>query len=200
MTLRKGTSAADAIKLFAMANQLTETELDRIEAEFGIDLGRRKAVLADKDETYYPQFDAKVRTEAAQMARHYEVFCALETTIRTLITETLAAAAGQKWWEPGRVPPAIHAEVAKRVQREVDSGVTFRSDDPIDFTTFGELGEIIKANWDVFGSIFNSPRAVEKVMANLNTLRSPIAHCSPLAADEVLRLTLSVRDWFRLME
>ena len=200
MTLRKGTSAADAVKLFAMANQLTETELDRIEAEFGIDLGRRKAILPDKDETYYPQFDEKVRTEAAQMARHYEVFYALETTIRTLITETLAAAAGQKWWDAGRVPPAIHAEVAKRVQREVDSGVTLRSDDPIDFTTFGELGEIIKANWDVFGSIFNSPKAVEKVMANLNTLRGPIAHCSPLAADEVLRLTLSVRDWFRLME
>jgi hypothetical protein len=70
----------------------------------------------------------------------------------------------------------------------------------MDFTTFGELGEIIKANWDVFGGIFDSPKAVERVMANLNTLRAPIAHCSPLAPDEVLRLTLSVRDWFRLME
>jgi hypothetical protein len=27
-----------------------------------------------------------------------------------------------------------------------------------------------------------------------------VAHCSPLAEDEVLRLKLSVRDWFRLME
>ena len=183
-----------------MANQLTEAELDRVEAEFGIDLGRRKAVLLDKDETYYPQFDERIRLEAAQMARHYEIFYALETTIRTLITDTLAASAGPKWWDAGRVPQAIHGEVAKRVQREIDFGVTVRSEDPIDFTTFGELGEIIKANWDVFGSIFNSQKAVEKVMANLNTLRGPIAHCSPLAADEVLRLTLSVRDWFRLME
>jgi len=200
MTPKKGTSAADAVRLFAMANQLTEAELDRVEAEFGIDLGRRKAVLLDKDETYYPQFDERIRLEAAQMARHYEIFYALETTIRTLITDTLAASAGPKWWDAGRVPQAIHGEVAKRVQREIDFGVTVRSEDPIDFTTFGELGEIIKANWDVFGSIFNSQKAVEKVMANLNTLRGPIAHCSPLAADEVLRLTLSVRDWFRLME
>jgi len=37
-------------------------------------------------------------------------------------------------------------------------------------------------------------------MANLNTLRGPIAHCSPLAPDEVLRLQLTVRDWFRLQE
>jgi hypothetical protein len=193
-------SPSDAVKLFAMANQLAEAELDRTEVEFGIDLGRQKVVLPDKDETYYPQFDEHVRLEAAQMARHYEIFYALETTIRTLITDTLVASAGAKWWDAGRVPQAIHAEVAKRVQREIDSGVTVRSEDPIDFTTFGELGEIIKANWDVFGSIFNSPKAVEKVMANLNTLRGPIAHCSPLAADEVLRLTLSVRDWFRLME
>jgi hypothetical protein len=86
------------------------------------------------------------------------------------------------------------------MQREIDSGMTPRSSEPIDFTNFGELGEIIKGNWDVFGGIFDSPRAVERVMANLNTLRGPIAHCSALAEDEIVRLRLSVRDWFRLME
>jgi hypothetical protein len=86
------------------------------------------------------------------------------------------------------------------MQRELDSGVTVRSDDAIDYTTFGELSQIINSNWSVFEDTFNSRRAVEKVMANLNLLRGPIAHCSPLAADEVLRLQLSLRDWFRLME
>jgi hypothetical protein len=62
------------------------------------------------------------------------------------------------------------------------------------------VSEIIKTNWDVFGDLFNSPKAVERVMSNLNTLRGPIAHCSPLAEDEIVRLRLSVRDWFRLME
>jgi hypothetical protein len=37
-------------------------------------------------------------------------------------------------------------------------------------------------------------------MASLNTLRAPIAHCSPLGEDEVVRLQLAVRDWFRLQE
>jgi hypothetical protein len=94
----------------------------------------------------------------------------------------------------------VHDEVAKRMQQEVDSAVTLRSNDPIDFTTFGELGEVIKQNWDLFGATFSSQRAVTRVMANLNTLRGPIAHCSLLAEDEVLRLQLSLRDWFRLME
>lgn len=198
--MEKGMSVTDALKLFGMANQITEAELDRIETEFGVDLGRRRAIVAEKDETYYPQFDERVRQEAAQMAEHYEIFYCLERTIRALINDTLTAADGPKWWDTPRVPSVIHGEVAKRIQRESDSGVTLRSDDPMDFTTFGELAEIIKVNWDVFGGIFISQKAVEKVMANLNTLRGPIAHCSPLAVDEVLRLTLSVRDWFRLME
>ena len=38
------------------------------------------------------------------------------------------------------------------------------------------------------------------IMTSLNTLRAPIAHCSPLAEDEVVRFQLTVKDWFRLME
>lgn len=193
-------SAEDAIKLFAMANQLAENDLDKIERDFKIDLGRNLYSISDKDETYYPQFDESVRNEAASMAQHYEVFFSLEKSIRQLINETMEDAVGAQWWGSGKVPIQIQNEVASRIQREVDSGMTLRSSDPIDFTTFGELAEIIKANWDVFGSIFNSKKAVERVMANLNSLRGPIAHCSLLAEDEVLRLQLSLRDWFRLME
>lgn len=73
--------------------------------------------------------------------------------------------------------------------------------DELDYTTFGELSDLIQTNWDIFGgSLFTSKRAVQKVMASLNALRNPIAHCCPLAEDEKLRLQLTVRDWFRLME
>ncbi len=63
---------------------------------------------------------------------------------------------------------------------------------------FGQLSGIISANWDVFGAVFSSAKAAERVMSALNTLRGPIAHCSPLAEDEVVRLRLTVADWFRL--
>jgi hypothetical protein len=189
-----------AVKLFAISNQLVENELDRVEREFAIDLGRGHTATLEKDETYYPQIDRAIRHEAASMSQHYEVFYSLEKTIRSLVADTLQTASGDEWWAGERVPPKIKQEADTRLQREVDSGVTVRSSAPLDFTTFGELGEIIKANWDLFGSVFSSPRAVERVMANLNTLRGPVAHCCPLAEDEIVRLRLSVRDWFRLME
>ena len=186
------------IKLFGITNQFAEIDLDRIERHYQIDLGRKKT-KGETDNIYYPQFELEIRKEAKVMSRHYEIFYCLEKSIRDLISTTLETSVGEAWWTT-KVNPTLQTEIQTRIQREIDSGVTIRSKDPIDFTTFGELGEIIKSNWDIFGAIFNSKKAVEKVMSNLNTLRGPIAHCSMLAEDEELRLQLSVRDWFRLMQ
>jgi len=187
------------IKEFVMTNQMLEVDLDKVETSLGIDLGRVPETDA-WEEQYFPQFDESVRNDANRMSSHYRIFYCLEKTIRDLISETLKEEEGAKWWDSGRVPQEIHGEVAKRIKRDLDAGVTLRSDEPIDFTTFGELSDLIVKNWDLFGSMFDSQRAVQRVLANLNILRGPIAHCSPLAEDEVLRLELSLRDWFRLME
>ncbi len=133
--------------------------------------------------------------------KHYEVFYSLEKSIRALVADTIESAEKTaEWWSSARVPAVVQTEVTSRVQKELDAGVTRRSLDELDYTTFGELSIIISSNWDIFGSLFSSKKAVEKVMASLNALRNPIAHCSPLAEDEQLRLQLTVRDWFRLME
>ena len=98
------------------------------------------------------------------------------------------------------MPGQVRQNVIKSIKREKEAAVTPRSSSSIDYTTFGELSEIIKSNWGLFGgSVFSEIKAVEKVMSNLNSLRNPIAHCSPLAEDEVLRLELSLRDWFRII-
>ncbi len=193
-------SLEEQIKLFVISNQLIENDLDRVENEHAIDLGRGHEKIIEKDQDYYPQIDRAFRQEASAMSKHYEVFYSLEKSIRNLISETLEAAEPSAWWDSGRIPPKIKQDAEDRMSREVDTGITPRSPEPLDFTNFGELGEIIKSNRDVFGSMFPSQKAVERVLANLNTLRGPIAHCSPLAEDEVVRLRLSVRDWFRLME
>lgn len=184
------------VLVFGMRNQMLEHELDGIEERFGIDLNRGVQHKVDTDAAYYPQIEESIRREAAAMAPHYEVFYSLEKTVRALVADTLSDEQPE-WWKK-LVPPQVRTEAEARQQREVDTGITPRSDDPIDFTTFGELGQIIIGNWGVFEQTFSSRKAVERVTANLNTLRAPIAHCSPLADDEVDRLRLSVRDWFRL--
>jgi len=163
-----------------MTNQIVAEELSRIGRIHGVDLGHLPTPTQNVDDVYYPQFDAAVRAEAAQMARHYEIFYSLEKSIRALVSEAIEAAdKTPDWWTSSRVPPNIQSEVSSRIQKELDAGITRRSLDELDYTTFGELSVIISTNWDIFGALFNSKKAVEKVMASLNALRNPIAHCSP---------------------
>lgn len=197
----KNNDVLHRIKSFGMTNQMITEDIHRIGASFSIDFGHASVTTQTVEDIYYPQFNSSVRSEAAEMSRHYEVFYCLEKTIRELVSQTIESAEKiPDWWKSNRITPNIKSEVAGRMQKELDSAMTRRSNDELDYTTFGELSQIITTNWDIFGGLFSSRKAVERVMASLNSLRGPIAHCSPLAEDEVLRLQLTVRDWFRLME
>ena len=146
----------------------------------------------------YPQFDEVTRTEAASMSRHYKVFYCLEQSIRRLITATMEKAHGVDWWNSGKIIPQIKQDVDLLVAKEIDSGMEQRSERMIDYTTFGQLSQIITQNWDVFGKVLTSPKAVGKVMASLNLLRGPIAHCCPMPEHEADRLAITVKDWFNI--
>jgi hypothetical protein len=185
----------DFVRSFGMSGYLVTDELKKIEEQYAIELGHLPKPRASSVE-YYPQFEQAVRIEAAEASEHYEVIYCLEQSIRKLITETLQDAAGPDWWNSGKVPQEVQQEVAKRLKTEKESGMTQRSTELIDYTTFGELSVIISANWDLFKTVLTDQRAVARVLANLNLLRNPVAHCSPMAADEVERLRLSVKDWF----
>ncbi len=187
------------IRSFGMSGFVITEELKGLEKRFNLDLGHVASSEVQSPVEYYPQFEQSVRSEAAEMATHYELFYCLEQSIRKLISETLKESAGATWWESGKVPIEIVQGVKERIQKEIDSGMTRRSDAAIDFTTFGELSVIITSNWGLFGTIFTSRRAVERVMSNLNVLRGPIAHCCPISEDEIIRLRLTVKDWFRMM-
>ncbi|MFV8370742.1 Swt1 family HEPN domain-containing protein [Flavobacterium sp. LB2R40] len=186
------------IKLFSLANSLTENELDKVEKELDIDLGRiEKKEIQYK--SFYLQFGSDYRKEAKEMAKHYEVFYCLEKSIRSLVVELMEEKYGIEWWN--NVKEEIKKNVESNMKREEESGFTIRSEEKIDYTTFGELSQIVIGNWEAFENLFKrGQRAFQKIMTNLNQLRGPIAHCCPLAEDEVVRLELTVKDWFRLME
>jgi len=192
------TSHENRVRLFALNNLAIEAGIRRVERIRDIDLGHRPVIEGIIDETYYPQFDEKVRREASEMSANYRVFYCLENSIRLLISDILSEKYGAEWWAD-RVPDQVKTHVAGTQRKERESGIAIRSEDAIDYTTFGELGEIIKTNWADFSDVFTDIKALEKLISTLNVLRGPIAHCKPLAEDEVVRLHLSVRDWFRSM-
>lgn len=190
----------DTIKYFGLNNLSIESEIKNLEKRLGIDLGHSGGTKSDEiDQTYYPQFSMRLRKEAERMAKNYVIFYCLENAIRELIAERLHESEGEDWWEKV-VPDNVKKHAEENRRKEIRAGVTPRSTALLDFTNFGELGEIIKIKWDIFGDMFTDKNAVEKVLAMLNTLRAPIAHCNALAEDEEIRLHLGLKDWFRQME
>lgn len=187
------------IRAFGMSGYQISAELTEVEEKLNLKLGHLRGLRKRRQLENYDQFDRDIRAEASLMSEYYEIFYCLEQSIRRLISETLREVEGGSWWEGDRVPPAIRDDVEKRHMRELDSGVSARSELLIDYTTFGELAVIIKKNWDMFEPIFSTEAAVTRVLSQLNLLRGPIAHCCQLSEDEALRLELAVRDWFRIM-
>jgi hypothetical protein len=188
----------DFVRSFGMSGLLVTEELKALEQQHNIELGHVARTSQQSATEYYPQFEQEVRKEAAIMAQHYELFYCLEQAIRKIITETLEEAEGPNWWDT-KVIQKIRDDVKELQQKEIDNGITRRSEKAIDYTTFGQLSGVITSNWALFATIFKSQRAVEKVMASLNLIRGPIAHCCPLSEDEVDRLQLAVKDWFRMI-
>ena len=191
-------SQSDRIRLFALNNLAIEAAIQRVERDYEVDLGHVPPTEEKIDETYFPQFEEKIRREAADMSAHYRVFYCLENSIRSLVIDVLFEKYVEQCWDL-TVTENVRNHVASTRKKEKEFGVSVRSQEAIDYTTFGELSEIIKSNWADFSDIFQDVKALERVTATLNVLRGPIAHCKPLAEDEVVRLHLSIRDWFRAM-
>lgn len=184
------------VRLFGMHNLMLETSLIKLE-ESGIDIGHRNVVTEENDVIDLQKFDIETRNEATAMSEFYKLYYCLENTIRKLVRERLEELHGENWWA-AKVPETIKIEVKKKQKEERDSTMTFRSDDPLDYTNFGELIDIINSNWADFADTLRSPKAVQHTLSGFNRIRNVIAHSCKLSEDEILRLKLAVRDWFRI--
>lgn len=161
----------------------------------------REAVISEERsiKNSIDQFSADLRLSADMMAEHYRLFYMLENDIRRLIGDTLSGAYGVDWWDE-HSPTSAKDEYLSNLKREQEAGFTSRSESELDYISFGQLGDLIRHNWVLFGGILSNQKAMNRVMFSLNNLRGPIAHCGVLAEDEIDRLRLAVKDWFRLLE
>lgn len=72
-----------------------------------------------------------------------------------------ATAAPNEMWSMDFVSDGLFRDqVSPRRKKKVDNGITLRSDNLIDYLTFGELSQITTDNWELFEPVFNSESAV----------------------------------------
>jgi len=188
------------IRAFGMSGLQIVSDLQEVEDKNGIDLGIVSKSAKSRKVSEYEQFEADLRQEAARMSEFYEVFYCLENSIRKLVKGIMVEVEGADWWKSERVDEnKIRKEAERRHKKEVNSGITPRSEEMIDYTTFGELSQLITDNWSIFEPVFSSKTAVSNIANQLNLLRGAIAHCNSTDELEQDRLNLAVRSWFKLM-
>lgn len=193
----------DQVELFTLKCALVSRGLREVMAAEKL-TGSRGLLEAQADSLvseYLKQIEIETLSDAARMSEFYKLFYALENDIRDLLEGTLLDACGKDWWTT-KVPQAVRDNAQKNYDREAAEGLPPRSERMLDYTTFGELGEIIRENWDVFSGMFSNAtrNRVLRVVNRLNLVRGPIAHCNFLPEEEAIRLKLAVRDWYKLME
>lgn len=183
------------LKLFGFDNLTLEKELLKLEKS-GIDI-RRSNSLQMEEVVDTDLFDSEILARGQKMADFYVLYYCIENTIRQLISDRMLEKHAAGWWNH-KVPPDVAKEVKARQEREKDTPMAIRSSDPLTYTTFGELIVILDANWVDFADTIRSPKAMQKILSELNSLRGVIAHSADLSDDDIDRFKLLIRDWLRI--
>ncbi|MBZ9890996.1 hypothetical protein EN925_20560 [Mesorhizobium sp. M7A.F.Ca.US.006.04.2.1] len=186
------------LELYILKCAVIQAEVEKFDQADGSPLGMNRTDAAAVYDEHLAQFSRESRSRASKMASYYELFYLVENEIRRIIQETLEESYGRSWWDTC-VDQVIKDEVDKNRKRELELALSIRSEREIDYTTFGQLGDIIRKNWANFAGIMSNQPALSRVLHQLNVLRGTIAHCGFLAEDEVDRLHLTIKDWFRVM-
>ena len=184
-----------SLKIFGMQNLMLEADLSSIELS-GVDIGHSQTIQKD-DVVDTELFEADIIASAKKMADFYILYYSLENSIRRLISGRLQERYGLDWWEE-KVPQGVKVSVEKKQTREKDTQMSVRSEDPFCYTNFGELIDILNMNWSDFSDTIRSKKAMEQVLTQFNLIRNVIAHSNDLSDDEITRLKLLVKDWFRI--
>jgi hypothetical protein len=179
---------------FVFRGLLAEEALDRS--------GRRKthSGLLDADLAEVVSLnllDEQFVAPARRMAVVYTAIATFENTVRDLVGGVLLEAHGETWWQS-----CVSEKVRKRAEtrREDEQKHRFhkqRGEEPIYYSEFGDLINIIRANWTDFEAFLPSPEWGSSIVEAVERSRNVIMHSGTLDAEDIARVGIHIRDWIK---
>jgi hypothetical protein len=191
----KASLVSQQLRLFGMQNLMLESDLAALEAS-GIEIGHADAIRKDQV-VDLELFDSDILQDARRMADFYVQYYALENTIRRLIQERLFEDHGANWWDD-RVPEGVRHAVKDKQDKEKETVLASRAEDPLEFANFGELITIIDSNWSSFDDTIRSRKAMQQTLSQFNQIRNVIAHSCRLSENDIARMKLLIKDWLNI--
>ncbi len=121
-----------------------------------------------------------------------------ENSIREFILKRLSKA-DPNWWNT-KVPGDVQRNVANTIAKEKRYPYRDkRGSQPIFYTNFIDLKKIVASNHTLFIDAIPDLDWFKVRMDEVYMARNNLAHCVPLAKDDVSRIALFHRDWARLL-
>jgi hypothetical protein len=184
---------SDPLYSFLMRALLTEQSLDEFR-EFDKARGSVSVQNLERD-LGLSSLDSDEVARSQKMATVYTAISAFENSARDLVKQVLVEKGGEDWWN-SCVSARVRAKAESRQAEEAKfRWHTHRGSEHLDYTDFGELGNIIENNWDVFEPHFHSLTWVKNLFDILERSRNVIMHSGQLEETDVVRIGVHLRDW-----
>lgn len=184
------------VKEFVFNALLTQQSLAQL-AESGVTVQKPTDLAQAVTPVEQRYFSPRLMGEAEKMSEVYVAFFCLENAVRDLISQRLLERKGTDWWNesvPAKIKTAVETLKGKEAKNRYH---TQRSTTLIGYTMFGNLAQIIIANWQEFSDLFPDQAWVTSRFNDLEMSRNVIMHTGLLPPIEIERIESIVRDWIR---
>lgn len=142
-------------------------------------------------------FTEDLLRESIEMSDCYQILYCFENDIRNIINDIMKEEIGSDWWATS-VRPKIKEDVERNQTAEQNSVYFSRSDDPLYFTTLGDLKEIISDNYIHFENHFRSKPFVNELLFQINRLRVVVGHNCLLDDLDITALKQHIERWYTI--
>ncbi|UVW34199.1 Swt1 family HEPN domain-containing protein [SAR92 clade bacterium H455] len=134
---------------------------------------------------------------AKSMSVVYTAIAAFESSVRSLVTKTLVEKYKEEWWEKG-ASNGVRDRAQKRMEDEQNAKWhAQRGQDAINYTTFGDLKNIMQNNWDAFEDLIGNLAWASGIFEVIERSRNVIMHSGSLEREDIERLGVNIRDWVK---
>lgn len=140
-------------------------------------------------------FGLSMRNEALQMARLYAYMNCFENSVREFVRDRLEDIHGTNWWDTV-VPSKIRTQADQREANAAShSWLEGQNKGKIYWIDFGQLADVIIANWDDFADVIPTQAWIQSKFTELERARNFIAHNRLLLPAEFARIEMHLADW-----
>lgn len=142
-------------------------------------------------------FPEDLLKESIDMSDCYQILYCFENDLRKVINDVMYESIGSDWWK-NCVRQSIKDDVKRNQTAEQNSVYYGRIDDPLYFTTLGDLKEIVTDNYEHFENYFRSKRFVDELLFQINRLRVVVGHNCMLEDMDINTLKQHIERWYTI--